>query len=614
MNINIEKELVNIFKLPIEYQSKSKKQTLNQNIITDLELINVIDNTNNTNNTNNKSIYENIFNPSNCFGELIVKKLPNIYTTNTTHLKETQQLLKNYSNNSTSNTNNSINTINYDDILNTYKEIKCETGFCEKYMYIEWEHVKFLNTNPLFLQILSIYSLASPLLSLFLPIILLVIPFFILKIKGIKINMDQYTTILKQLIGNHAIGKFFTKFNEVDVREKAYILMSVAFYFFSIYQNILTCIKFYNNINKIHNYIFKLSSYIDNSIKLMDNYLLVSSTLTTYKEFNQEVLRNKSYLENVLKDFNKITPFSISINKVFEIGHIMEQFYKIHNDIQFNSNLLFSFGFTGYIDCINGLSSNIQNGSINFTTFNKTNKSNKKQNKTNKSNNLIFNDAYYPALINSNPVKNTCNLSKNMIITGPNASGKTTILKTCLINVILSQQFGCGTYSSAKLTPFKHIHCYLNIPDTSGRDSLFQAEARRCKEIIDSINGNNFDTHFCVFDELYSGTNPDEAVVSATAFMKYLYSFKNVTSMLTTHYIELCKQLETNNNTINYHMGTVKNIANDNYNENNNNENNNTFNYTYILEKGISNVKGGFKVLADMDYPSEILNICSKQI
>ena len=67
--------------------------------------------------------------------------------------------------------------------------------------------------------------------------------------------------------------------------------------------------------------------------------------------------------------------------------------------------------------------------------------------------------------------------------------------------------------------------------------------------------------------------------------------------------IDLCKQLETNNNTINYHMGTVKNITNDI-----------TFNYTYILEKGISNVKGGFKVLADMDYPSEILNICSKQI
>lgn len=592
MNINLEKDLVDNFKLPIEYQINSKKHKLNENIITDLELVETIA-------YDEKSIYNHIFNPSNCFGKLIVKKLPNIYTTNTTYLKETQELLKSYTSN-TINTINNINTsntttnnINYNDILNTYKEIKCETGFCEKYMYIEWEHVKFLNTNPLFLQVLSIYSLASPLLSLFLPIILLVIPFFILKIKGIEINIEQYTTILKGLIGNHAIGKFFTKFNDVDIREKAYILMSVAFYFFSIYQNILTCIKFYTNINKIHSFIFTLKEHINNSIKIMDNYLLVSNSLTTYQEFNKEVLRNKTYLENVLKEFNKITSFSISISKVFEIGHIMEQFYKIYDDSQFNSCLLFSFGFIGYIDCLNGLSTNIQNGLINFTKFNKKIKSKKENNK------IIFKNAYYPALINSNPVKNDCDLTKNIIITGPNASGKTTILKTCLINVILSQQFGCGTYKSAKFTPFKHIHCYLNIPDTSGRDSLFQAEARRCKEIIDCINDNDLETHFCVFDELYSGTNPDEAVVSASAFMEYLYTFKNVTSMLTTHYIDLCSQLEKNNSKVmmNCHMGTIKDISKEN-----------VFNYTYILEKGISNVKGGFKVLADMDYPIEILN------
>ncbi len=65
-----------------------------------------------------------------------------------------------------------------------------------------------------------------------------------------------------------------------------------------------------------------------------------------------------------------------------------------------------------------------------------------------------------------------------MIITGPNASGKTTILKTTLINTILTQQFGCGFYSEATMYPFNHIHCYLNIPDTSGRDSLFQSETR----------------------------------------------------------------------------------------------------------------------------------------
>ena len=32
------------------------------------------------------------------------------------------------------------------------------------------------------------------------------------------------------------------------------------------------------------------------------------------------------------------------------------------------------------------------------------------------------------------------------------------------------------------------------------------------------------------------------------------------------------------------------------------------FTYTYCLKPGISEVKGGLKVLSDMNYPSEILN------
>ena len=131
-----------------------------------------------------------------------------------------------------------------------------------------------------------------------------------------------------------------------------------------------------------------------------------------------------------------------------------------------------------------------------------------------------------------------------MIITGPNASGKTTILKSTLINIIFTQQFGCGFYDSAKFSPFKHIHCYLNIPDTSGRDSLFQAEARRCKEILDVITSNKKDSHFCAFDELYSGTNPEEAETSAAAFMLYLQKYKNVSSLLTTHFVKVCKKLD----------------------------------------------------------------------
>jgi len=33
-----------------------------------------------------------------------------------------------------------------------------------------------------------------------------------------------------------------------------------------------------------------------------------------------------------------------------------------------------------------------------------------------------------------------------------------------------------------------------------------------------------------------------------------------------------------------------------------------TFNYTYKIKKGISNLKGGVRVLKDMDYPQHIIN------
>jgi DNA mismatch repair ATPase MutS len=204
-----------------------------------------------------------------------------------------------------------------------------------------------------------------------------------------------------------------------------------------------------------------------------------------------------------------------------------------------------------------------------------------------------FKNAYFPALIESIPVKNSYNLNKQILITGPNAAGKTTLLKTTLFNILFSQQTGFGCYDSATITPYDKIHCYINIPDTSGRDSLFQAEARRCKNILDAIEQTNTSRHFCVFDELYSGTNPYEAIGSATSYLKYLNKYNNVTYMITTHFIDLCNRLESDEKVINCCMKI--NIKGDN------------FVYTYKLDNGISNIKGGVKVLKDLEYPDEII-------
>jgi DNA mismatch repair ATPase MutS len=138
---------------------------------------------------------------------------------------------------------------------------------------------------------------------------------------------------------------------------------------------------------------------------------------------------------------------------------------------------------------------------------------------------------------------------------------------------------------------------------------LLQAEARRCKQIIDAVKETpTTESHLCVFDEIYSGTNPEEAVQSAFAVMKYLANKPNVSIMLTTHYVELCQKMKDHPNMVNNRMKVT--LLNDLKDTTGKGASKfvQDFKYTYLLEKGISKVKGGVKVLIDMKYPEEILS------
>jgi hypothetical protein len=564
-----EIEFNNHFKMPIYYNEL--KIDLKQNIITDLELINSVDSSSNP-------IYSYVFDNSNTFSKKCIEQVTQYYTTDVDFLKDNQKLLKMYKR--LPNNNDYISS-KYSNIIETWNEIKNDMSFKEKYYYIDWPMFEFLNKSENFLQCMSIYNIASPIISFFIPIIILIIPFFILKLKGLPITINDYIEVLKTIIANHAIGKLFTEFNNVEIGQKFYLLVSAGFYVFSIYQNVIVCSRFKNNMNRIHKYFAEIKDYLNKTIESMENYLTYSSSLHTHYNFNNILIEKIKILTELKNKISSISEYKLSFKKIFEIGHILKYFYEIYEKIEYNDALLYSFGFNGYIDCIEGLQNNIEERKISFAEFT----SKKKKNS--------FKNNYYALLKNSNPVKNNIKLDKNMSITGPNASGKTTVLKSVLINVILTQQFGCGFYDSAKLKPYKYIHCYLNIPDTSGRDSLFQSEARRCKEILDIIDSNKKDYHLCVFDELYSGTNPEEAVIGSTAFMEYLVKNKYISSMLTTHFIKVCEKLSKNKNVTNYHMDVTKQ--------------NNKINYTYLLKEGISNVKGGLSVLYDMNYPKEII-------
>ena len=547
------------FKPPISYNKD--KVELKSHIIKDLELVD----------GENAPICSYLFS-----GQPFRESFISHYTTDINFLKDTQHILKTWTK-SKDQERTKAKTV--------FQEIKSDTGFKQKYYYVDWTMWEFLNKSERFLQLMSVYNLASPLISLCVPLVILIIPFFIIKMKGLSINMSEYVVVLKNVLSNHAIGKLFTEFGSVSINEKIYLVVSAAFYVFSIYQNILVCIRFNSNMETIHGYLKSMELYLDESVATMTNFLSMSDKLESYSEFNADVLSNKETLIAFREQLQQITEYtSTNYKKVAEIGHLMKCFYDLYQDPAYNDALEYSFGFAEYLDCLSGIQENLQTGTMHFAQF------------TNDKKKAVLKNNYYAILRDEVPVKNTISLNKNRTITGPNASGKTTVLKSVLINVIFSQQFGCGFYDyGTVIKAYKNIHCYLNIPDTSGRDSLFQAEARRCKEIIDAIEET--DDHLCVFDELYSGTNPEEAISSATAFLEYLMERDSVTLLLTTHFTDICKNLSTNKRIANYRMMVHQNQ-------------NNELRYVFKMEKGISGVKGCFSVLKGLNYPAEILANC----
>ena len=542
-------------------------QTLT-NLYDDLELLSVHDDVSGT------PIYHYAFRPTTQFGKLCTSQWAESYTTDRNFLMESQKFHKRCD-------NVVCKPKLAENVWKMWKGVREEEGFLEKYQYLEVERLAWLNKSTLFLTVLMFYGMVSPVLNLLAPILLLIIPFIIIRIMRIPLTIETYTSILKRQLQNHTIGRMFMDFSSVSLSQKAYIGLCFGMYIYNIYQNVLSCIRFHKNTSIINGHFSNLREYLSHTATETGKILKITDDLETFSKFNQYLKSNLERIERVRGDIDSIPQGGFSLRGLPHIGKTMQQFYRLHEDKELEATLFFSFGLNGYLETLDGIYNNIKQGSIHPARFIERKKPRMK-----------MTGAYHPA-IEGKPVPNDVSLSNNIIITGPNAAGKTTLLKSTIINLLISQQTGYGFYEKAEITPFDYIHCYLNIPDTSARDSLFQAEARRCKGILDMIEADRNAKHFCIFDELYSGTNPYEAIGSAYSYLRYVSKFSGVRFMITTHFVRLCNLFKKIKGTTNKHMEaslTNKGPV-----------------YSYRLRSGISETKGGVSVLKGLEYPREII-------
>jgi hypothetical protein len=598
-------------------ETKQTNQTSEANEEESQKTVNQSKNNSKNNETEKTScLFDVLYNPTNEVDELIKEPLMKYYTTDVSFLTQTQEFIKNSS---------SFEHISRDLLISSYDSFKTlsnQKDFYSKYQYIQFKMFRKLNQNPHFMQMLSFYNMFSPIITLVTPFIILILPFFLIKMQGVKLTFSAYFSSIKLLLKNHAVGKLLNSFANVSWEKRVYLIITVIFYIMQVYQNALSCYNFTKNMKHIHNHLFELRDYLEHSCRVINHTegITQKCNLNCYHAFQKNNNDCSLVLRKLKQDLDEISPLKISISKAAQIGNVMRLYYKIKNDPTVINAINYSFNLHSYLNAMLIIS---KNNKLNNTTYNipsevknnkKENKNNKKENKKDnkKENKWSITSMGYPHNINKSCVFNDVKLTKPIILTGPNASGKTTLLKSAILNTMLSQQIGKGFFKKLNMTPYNKFHCYLDVPDTAGRDSLFQSEARRCLEIIKSVEKSNVRS-FCIFDELYSGTNPTEAIASAYAFTKYLSKIKNTDFMLTTHFYKLCKLCKTNKTeVVNNQMGweTIdKYNENDNKNDNKNVDvDNSNFKFTYKMKKGISDLRGGVRVLKQLNYPSIVIN------
>ena len=238
-------DITNYFDLPIS--TIKDKMFIDTNIINDLELVD--------NKENEKTLSTYIFNPKNTFSEQTQKLWFKYYTNNTKFLKESQNLYKSFKITGT------YNDTYLNSIYNKYTSYKTDTGFKEKYGFIDWSHLEFLNHYEYFLLGFSLLHILSPLFSLVLPIIFLLLPYVILLIQGIPIDITTYANILSKMFRGHVLSKIFTGeiFNQ-DIKQTAYFIITIIMYIFQVYSNVLSCIRFHYNISCLHDFLQEMDT------------------------------------------------------------------------------------------------------------------------------------------------------------------------------------------------------------------------------------------------------------------------------------------------------------------------------------------------------------------
>ena len=151
---------------------------------------------------------------------------------------------------------------------------------------------------------------------------------------------------------------------------------------------------------------------------------------------------------------------------------------------------------------------------------------------------IVLEEGYHPLV--ENAVSNCLVMKKNVLLTGSNASGKSTFLKTMGINVLLAQTIHTCPAKAFQL-PFCYLFTAISLKDSVQlKESYYMAEIRAIKRILDCAKKDR--QIVCMVDEVLRGTNTVERIAAATQILRQM-SREGILCMAATHDGELTRIL-----------------------------------------------------------------------
>lgn len=206
---------------------------------------------------------------------------------------------------------------------------------------------------------------------------------------------------------------------------------------------------------------------------------------------------------------------------------------------------------------------------------------------------LKVENLYHPLL--SHPVANGIEAENGILVTGSNASGKSTFLKNIAVNTILAQTIYTVTASEYQAPYFKVMTSMALRDDLERGESYFIVEIRSLKRILDETEKEG--CLLCIIDEVLRGTNTIERIGASSRILAGL-DREHVLPFAATHDIELSYILEDLYE--NYHFEEeVK-------------EHEVVFNY--LLKKGRVTTRNAIRLLEMTGYPENLSEEAKKAV